>query len=264
MTPCVLRVSVSLWLTVVILICSSFPEATRVAGPCSADSRSPQHRHAAAHRLDSRDDGGRQRASDDVRVGGGSDRGAVLRGDAVRPAAPAPRPQRSLRALEGPRRADSLRGLVGRRAGAAGRAAEAARAGQRPRRASDAAPAVCRRRHRVARPGAGRRPRHRAQRQAHQVRLPHLRADGRRRDGRGLGLGGRRKRHALWHRQPRRHHRRQPPGAEPPDHLAARPRRAGAPLERASAGTRCRSTATTSPRSSTRWPRPAPPRAARR
>ena len=41
---------------------------------------------------------------------------ALLRGDAVRPAAPAPCPQRPLRALQGPRRADSLRGLVGRRA----------------------------------------------------------------------------------------------------------------------------------------------------
>ena len=69
------------------------------------------------------------------------------------------------------------------------RAAEAARARLRSRRPSDAAAAVRRRRHRIARPGPLRRRRHRAQRAPHRLRLPHLRADGRRRDGRRLGVG---------------------------------------------------------------------------
>ena len=54
---------------------------------------------------------------------------------------------------------------------------------------SDAAAAVRGRRHRIARPGYLRGDRHRAQRAAHRVRLPHLRAARRRRDGGGLGLG---------------------------------------------------------------------------
>ena len=56
----------------------------------------------------------------------------------------------------------------------------------------DAAAAVCRRRDRLARPGARRRRRHRAQRAPHRLRLPHLRADGRRRNRRrvGVGIGG--------------------------------------------------------------------------
>ena len=62
--------SVSLWLTYVILILLELSGGYRVAGPCTADSRSSQHRHSAAHRLDSRDDGGRQRTPDDLRVGG--------------------------------------------------------------------------------------------------------------------------------------------------------------------------------------------------
>ena len=57
------------------------------------------------------------------------------------------------------------------------------------RRSPDAAPAICRRGHRLARPGPLRGRRHRAQRAAHQVRLPHLRAARRRRDRRRLGLG---------------------------------------------------------------------------
>ena len=61
----------------------------------------------------------------------------------------------------------------------------------RPRRAPDAAAAVRRRRDRLARPGHLRRYRHRAERAADQVRLPHLRAARRRRDGGRLGLGSR-------------------------------------------------------------------------
>ena len=59
------------------------------------------------------------------------------------------------------------------------------------RRASDAAPAVRRRRDRIARAGPRRRRRHRAERAPHRLRLPHLRADGRRRIGRRLGVGSR-------------------------------------------------------------------------
>ena len=53
----------------------------------------------------------------------------------------------------------------------------------------DAAPVVCRRGDRLARPGHLRGRRHGAQRAPHRVRLPHLRAARRRRDGRRLGVG---------------------------------------------------------------------------
>ena len=67
---------------------------------------------------------------------------------------------------------------------------------------SDAAPVVRRRGHRVARAGHLRGDRHRAQRAAHRLRLPHLRAARRRRDGRRLGVGGGQRRRALQARQP--------------------------------------------------------------
>ena len=57
------------------------------------------------------------------------------------------------------------------------------------RRASDAAAVVRRRRDRLARPGHLRRDRHRAQRPPHRLRLPHLRAARRRRDGGRVGVG---------------------------------------------------------------------------
>ena len=71
------------------------------------------------------------------------------------------------------------------------RAAQAARDRLGPRGASDAAAAVRRRRHRLARPGPLRGRRHRAERAAHRVRLPHVRAARRRRNRRRLGLGSR-------------------------------------------------------------------------
>ena len=107
------------------------------------------------------------------------------------PTEPQPPRRRSLRAVEGPRGADALRGVGGGRLHPARAAADAARVHLRSRRPPDAAPAVCGRGDRIARAGPGRRRGHRAERAPHRLRLPHLRADGRRRDGRGLGVGSR-------------------------------------------------------------------------
>ena len=65
-------------------------------------------RHAASDRLAEIHVGGRHRTSDDVLLGGGSDGGAVLRGDAIRSEGSAQPGERSLRAVEGPRRADPV------------------------------------------------------------------------------------------------------------------------------------------------------------
>ena len=107
------------------------------------------------------------------------------------PAHPQHRTRRPLRAVEGPRRAAALRGLVRGRLRPPRRPADAAAVHLRPRGPPDAAAAVRRRRHRVARPGPVRRHRHRPQRAPDRLRLPHLRADGRRRD-RPKGRCGRR------------------------------------------------------------------------
>ena len=98
------------------------------------------------------------------------------------------------------------------------------------RRASNAAPAVCGRRHRIARPGHLRRGRLRAERAPHQVRLPHLLPDWRRRVGRRVGLGSRGSRGQRRPRQPRRHHRRQRPRPKPRDDVGARPGAVRAPM----------------------------------
>ena len=128
------------------------------------------------------DERGRQRSSEHLLLGRRDRRRALLRRDALRPARPAEPRQRSLRAVEGARRADPVRRLGRGRLPQARGPADAAPPRFRSRRASDAAAAVGRRRHRIARPGALRRRRHRAQRAAHRVRLPHLRAARRRRD----------------------------------------------------------------------------------
>ena len=117
--------------------------------------------------------------------------------------------QRSVRAVEGARGADPVRRVGGGRAVPARGPAEAAPDRIGSRGPSDAAAVVRGRRDRLARPGHLRRDRHRAQRPPHRLRLPHLRALRRRRDGRGLGVGSRRRRAALQARQPLRHHRRQ-------------------------------------------------------
>ena len=84
---------------------------------------------------------------------------------------------------------------------------------------------------------------------------PRLGALRRQRDGRGLDVGGVRARRALRARQPDRDHRREPAGAARRDdgRLGSRRLRRRAP--RRSAGTRSRSTATTSKRSTRRSPR---------
>ena len=142
--------------------------------------------------------------------------------------------------------------------------AQAAPARLRPRRAPDAAAVVRRRRDRIARSGHLRRGRDRAQRAPHRLRLPHLRAARRRRDGRRLGLGGGRRRALPQARQPLRHHRRQRARSEPGTRSSTtrwtRLPRAGT----RSAGTRSSSTATTSRRCCMRSPPRAPRRTIRR
>ena len=133
------------------------------------------------------------------------------------------------------------------------RAAEAARARLGPRRAPDAAAAVRRRGDRIARPGPLRRRRHRAQRAPHRVRLPHLRAARRRRDGRRLGVGS--------GARSRRTTSSTTSAASPTSTRSARAaRRSGSTTWRRSrdagarsAGTPSSSTATTWTRSSTRF-----------
>ena len=119
--------------------------------------------------------------------------GAVLRGDALRPA----RSRRTPTTIASCCRRDTRRRLLyaaWAEAGIISRddAADAAALRLRSRGASHAAAAVGRRRHRIARAGTVRRRRHRAQRAPHRLGLSHLRAARRRRDRRRLGLGGRR------------------------------------------------------------------------
>ena len=220
-----------------------------------------EHRHAAADRLGRLDQRGRQRPSDDLPLGRRHRGGAVLRRDALRSEEPRRTPTtiasccrrgtpRRFSTPRGPRpacfRASELLKLRTDRLGS--------------RRASDAAAAVRRRRDRFARAGHLRRDRHRAQRAAHRLRLPHLRPARRRRDGRRLGLGSGRRR--------RSHYKLDNLCAiidvngarpEPADRSSAtrwtRSPRAGT----RSAGTRSSSTATTSRALQRRWPRRAPP-----
>ena len=132
-------------------------------------------------------------ASDDVHVGRGPGGGAVLRRDALRPADPQHPARRSLRAVEGPRRAAALRGLGRSRVHPARATCSTLRQFTSDLEGHpDAAAAVRGRRHRLARPGPVRRRRHGAERAPHRQRLPHLRADGRRRERRRLGVGSRR------------------------------------------------------------------------
>ena len=104
----------------------------------------------------------------------------------------------------------------------------------------------------------------RAQRAAHRQRLPHLRADGRRRDGRGVGVGGRAERPV-----PQARLASAPSSTSTASGRAARrssgttrrrSRRAGAP----SGGTPSSSTAMTSMPCRPRLPRPVRPRGSRR
>ena len=112
------------------------------------------------------------------------------------PRDPAEPRQRSLRAVERTCGADSLRRVGGSRNHQPRGGADAAAHRFGSRRPSDAAAAVGRRRHRLARSGTLRGCRHRVERAAHRLGLPHLCADGRWRNGRRVGLGGRGRRRA--------------------------------------------------------------------
>ena len=133
-----------------------------------------------------------------------------------------------------------------------GRPVEAAADRQRSRGPPDAAAPVCRRRHRIARSGHLRRDWHRAQRPAHQVGLPHVRAARRRRNGRGLRLGSGQHGAALQARQPLRDHRRQWRSARASRRSSATTWTRLPGAGRPSAGTPSSSTATTCRRCSTR------------
>ena len=190
----------------------------------------------------------RLRPSDDVSVGGRDHGGAVLRGDAFRSAGPTSPRSRSLRVVERPRGADPVRGLGrGGRVSARG-SAEAPEDRLRSRGSSDAAAAVRGRRHRIARPGSLRRRRHGAQRAAHRLRLPDVRAPRRRRERRGRHLGIRADRRVPSPRQPVRDYRRQRLRPEPRDAVGPRTRRVHQRGGRRSAGMPSPSMATTSRR----------------
>ncbi len=149
------------------------------------------HNIATQLRVDSIrvDDGRGERTSDDLCVGGGPDRGVVLRRDALRSQASAASVERSVRALEGARGADPVCGLGGRRLHRPRRPAESPQARLGSRRTSDAAAAIRRRCHRIAGPGSGRWPGLGAQRAPDRVRLSNLCAARRRRDGRRISVG---------------------------------------------------------------------------
>jgi hypothetical protein len=123
-------------------------------------------------------------------LGGRPHGGTVLRRDAVRPPGAAASRQRSVRAVEGTRGAAAVRGL-GEAVGSS-RATRSSPARARRRISRGIPRRGCR--SSTSRPGrsarGSRRRRHRAQRAAHRLGLPHLRAARRRRDGGGIGLGG--------------------------------------------------------------------------
>ena len=167
-----------------------------------------------------------------------------MRFDPKDPAVPR---QRSLRAVEGARRADSLRRVGGSRALPARGAAEAPPHRLRSRGPPDAAAVVRGRRDRFARPGHLRGDRHRAQRAADQVRVPHLRAPRRRRDGRRVRLGSRRRRRLLRSSTTCARSSTSTRSVRAgPRSSATRWTSIAAPLEAPSAGTPSSSTATTS------------------
>ena len=150
--------------------------------PLCSDSRTQERRDTAPDRLGEVHVRGRHRPSDDVLSA--ADIMAALFFAEMRfdPKDPQTSGSRSLRAVEGARRADSVRAWA--EAGAFDRAdlLNLRKIDVRSRRPSDAAAAVRRRRHRLARSGRVRGDRHRAQRAAHRVRLPDVRAARRRRE----------------------------------------------------------------------------------
>ena len=175
-----------------------------------------QRRHPAPHRVDPLDDRCGQRPPVDLLLGGRHRGGAVLRRDAIRPASGPSDPDNDRFVLSKGHAAPLLYAAWAE-AGAFDRGRAAAAAADRlgPRGAPHAAPAVRGRGHRVARAGPVRRRRHGAQRAAHRVGLPHLRAARRRRVGRGLGVGGGRRRRAPRAVEPVRDHRRERARPEP-------------------------------------------------
>ena len=206
-----------------------------------------------------------KRASDVMRVGRRPGRGAVLRRDAVRPAASATPVERSIRALEGACGAAALRGVGCRGLHPARRAAEApqdsipiSRDIPTPRLPFVDVATGSLGQGLAAALGIA----FNAQRIGSDYRTYALLGDGETAEG------------SVWEvaelaslpedRQPRGPDRRQPARTEPSDDVAAQPRRARATLERVRLERASSSTATISTPSSTRWPRRARRRAGRR
>ena len=207
----------------------------------SAPSLAVLHNLATQLRIDSvtLDVGSRLRPSDDVSVGGGDRRGAVLRRDAVRSAATRSIPKRIASCCRRATRAPILYAAWAA-AGAFPRdgSAEAAQAHVRSRRPSDAAPAVRRRRDRIAR--AGTRRRRRASRSTRAASTPTTArtccsATARRAEGSVWEAA--RGRRASQARQSVRDHRRQRPRPEPRDAVGPRHRRRSRRAGARSAGT---------------------------